>query len=106
MRADVLAWRESEAMGIYEELGVRRIINANARLTALGGSKMPESVLTAMNEATGAYVDMHELQRAVGRRIAELTRNEGAFITTGAAAGLVVSVLAAMNRGDLATIAQ
>jgi L-seryl-tRNA(Ser) seleniumtransferase len=93
-------------MGIYEELGVRRIINANARWTALGGSKMPEPVLAAMNEASGAYVDMHELQRAVGHRIAELTRNEGAFITTGAAAGLVVSVLAAMNRGDLTTIAQ
>jgi L-seryl-tRNA(Ser) seleniumtransferase len=93
-------------MGIYEDLGVRRLINANARLTALGGSKMPESVLAAMNEATGAYVDMHELQRAVGRRIAELTRNEGAYVTTGAAAGLVVATLATMNRGDLPTIAR
>ncbi|HEX5500903.1 MAG TPA: aminotransferase class V-fold PLP-dependent enzyme, partial [Thermomicrobiales bacterium] len=93
-------------MGIYEDLGVRRIINVNARWTALGGSKMPEPVLAAMNEATGSYVDMHELQRAVGRRIAELTRNEGAYVTAGAAAGLVVSTLAAMNRGDLPTIAR
>ncbi|HET7094855.1 MAG TPA: aminotransferase class V-fold PLP-dependent enzyme [Thermomicrobiales bacterium] len=93
-------------MGIYEGLGVRRIINVNARWTALGGSKMPEPVLAAMNEATGSYVDMHELQRAVGRRIAELTRNDGAYVTAGAAAGLVVSTLAAMNRGDLPTIAR
>ncbi|HEU5432820.1 MAG TPA: hypothetical protein VFU81_14230, partial [Thermomicrobiales bacterium] len=77
-------------MGIYEDLGVRRIINTNARWTALGGSKMPEPVLAAMNEASGSFVDMHELQRAVGRRIAEMTRNEGAYITAGAAAGLVV----------------
>lgn len=93
-------------MGIYEDLGVRRIINVNARWTALGGSKMPEPVLAAMNEASGSYVDMHELQRAVGRRIAELTRNDGAYVATGAAAGIVVATLAAMNHGDLLTIAR
>ncbi|HEU0116527.1 MAG TPA: hypothetical protein VFQ80_17685, partial [Thermomicrobiales bacterium] len=91
---------------MYEDLEVRRIVNANARLTALGGSKMPDAVLAAMNEASGSYVDMHELQRAVGRRIAELTRNEGAYVATGAAAGIVVSTLATMNRGDLPTIAR
>ena len=93
-------------MGIYEELGVRRVVNANARWTALGGSKMPAPVLAAMNEASGSYVDLHALQQAVGERIAAMTRNEGAYVTTGAAAGLVVAVLAAMNRGDLAAIAR
>lgn len=70
-------------MGIYTDLGVRPVINADARLTRLGGSLMPSVVRAAMDEAAGCYVDMYELQTAVGRRLAELTRNEAAFVCTG-----------------------
>jgi uncharacterized pyridoxal phosphate-dependent enzyme len=84
-------------MGIYETLGVRRVINADARLTRLGGSLMPEPVLRAMEDAATSYVDMYELQRAAGRRLAELTRNEAACVVTGAAAGLFVTTLACMT---------
>lgn len=93
-------------MGVYERLGVRRIINADATLTRLGGSVMSREVLEAMEDAAGSFVDMHELQREVGRRLAELTRNEAAYVSTGAAAGIVLATLAAMNRGDLETIAR
>ena len=91
-------------MDVYERLGVRRVINADATLTRLGGSLMSPQVLDAMREAAGSFVDMYELQRAVGRRIATLTRNEAAFVTTGAAAAIVLATLAAMTRGDLPTI--
>ena len=93
-------------MGVYERLGVRRIINADATLTRLGGSVMSREVLEAMEDAAGGFVDMHELQRVVGKRLAELTRNEAAYVSTGAAAGIVLATLAAMNRGDLETIAR
>ena len=93
-------------MGVYERLGVRRIINADATLTRLGGSVMSQDVLDAMQDAAGTFVDMHELQRVVGQRLAELTRNEAAYVSTGAAAGIVLATLAAMNRGDLETIAR
>jgi L-seryl-tRNA(Ser) seleniumtransferase len=93
-------------MGVYERLGVRRIINADATLTRLGGSVMSQEVLDAMQDAAGGFVDMHELQRVVGKRLAELTRNEAAYVSTGAAAGIVLATLAAMNRGDLETIAR
>lgn len=99
--------RSREAsVSVYERLGVRPIINADARLTRLGGSRMPERVLAAMREAAASYVDMHQLQAAVGQRIAALTRNEAAYVTTGAAAGLVLAALAAINEGDLRTIAR
>jgi L-seryl-tRNA(Ser) seleniumtransferase len=42
----------------------------------------------------------------VGKRLAELTRNEAAYVSTGAAAGLVLATLAAMTEGDLPTIAR
>lgn len=93
-------------MGVYERLGVRRIINADATLTRLGGSVMSREVLEAMEDAASGFVDMHELQRVVGQRLAELTRNEAAYVSTGAAAGIVLATLAAMNRGDLETIAR
>ncbi len=92
--------------GRYEALGVRRVINADARLTRLGGSLMPPEVVAAMAEAAAGYVDMHELQLAVGRRQAELTRNEDAFATVGAAAGLVVATLACTVGSDLRAVAR
>jgi D-glucosaminate-6-phosphate ammonia-lyase len=93
-------------LGIYESLGVRRVINADARLTRLGGSLMPAPVLAAMAEAACGYVDMFELQRQVGRRLAELTRNDAAYVCTGAAAGLFLATLACANGGDLAILAR
>ncbi|MCC6313505.1 MAG: aminotransferase class V-fold PLP-dependent enzyme [Thermomicrobiales bacterium] len=93
-------------MGIYESLGVRRVINSDARLTRLGGSKMPDVVLDAMREAADRYVDMHELQTAVGQRLAKLTNNDAAYATTGAAAGIVLATLASLNGGDLRQIAR
>jgi L-seryl-tRNA(Ser) seleniumtransferase len=93
-------------MGIYERLGVRRIINADATLTRLGGSVMGPEVLGAMEDAAGSFVDMHELQRVVGKRLAELTHNEAAYVSTGAAAAIALATLAAMNRGDLESIAR
>lgn len=93
-------------MGIYERLGLRTVINADATLTRLGGSLMEPEVLEAMREGAGSFVDMYELQQVVGRRLAELTRNEAAYVATGAAAGIVLATLAAMTGGDLPTIAR
>ena len=93
-------------MGYYEELGVRRLINADATLTRLGGTRMPRPVLEAMLDAAESFVDMHDLQLKVGRRIAELTNNEAAFVCTGASAGIFLATLACMTRGDMRAIAR
>lgn len=93
-------------MSDYASLGIRRVINADATLTRLGGSLMPPVVLDAMRQAAGSFVDMYELQRAVGARLATLTRNDAAYVASGAAAAIVLATLAAMNQGELATIAR
>lgn len=80
----------------YQSLGVRPLINACATMTKFGGSLMPPEVLAAMNEAATAFVDLQQLQRRAGERIAELTRNEAAYITSGAAAGIVLASAAAV----------
>ncbi|MEZ4834773.1 MAG: hypothetical protein R2873_22770 [Caldilineaceae bacterium] len=81
-------------MAILEKLGLKPIINASATLTKLGGSVMPPEVVEAMADAPRNYVDYHEMQRRVGERIAELTHNEAAYVSSGAAAGLVLATAA------------
>ncbi|MCL2619189.1 MAG: aminotransferase class V-fold PLP-dependent enzyme [Defluviitaleaceae bacterium] len=83
---------------IYEELGVSPVINAAGTYTALGGSRMSRQTLAAMAEAAGDFVPMRELQARVHAAIAELTRNESAYVCTGAAAGLYLAVAAAVQR--------
>ena len=83
-------------MTSYQSLGVRPLINAYATMTKFGGSLMPPEVLAAMNEGASAFVDLQLLQRRVGERIAELTDNEAAYITSGAAAGIVLAAAAAV----------
>jgi uncharacterized pyridoxal phosphate-dependent enzyme len=86
-------------MTTYDDLGIRRIINAAATLTRLGGSRMPQHVLEAMVAAAGAFIDLDDLQKAVGARIAELTYNSACYVSSGAAAGVALAV-AACNAGD------
>ncbi len=90
-------------MSIYQDLGIRPIVNASATLTKLGGSRMPEEVLDAMHAAAGSFVDLPLFQTRVGDRIAELTRNDAAFVSSGAAGGIVLAVatfMAAPNAPD------
>jgi uncharacterized pyridoxal phosphate-dependent enzyme len=83
------AWSSAaDGASLYRALGVRPVINASAALTVLGGSLIPPSVLDAISKAAQCFVDVNELQRAVGRRIAELTGNEAALVVGGCAAGL------------------
>ncbi|MEZ4626311.1 MAG: hypothetical protein R2843_16300, partial [Thermomicrobiales bacterium] len=60
-------------MTVYNELGVKTIINGAGSLTKLGGTKMDATVLEAMVEAAGSFVRIEELQAAAGAVIAELT---------------------------------
>jgi len=93
-------------VNIYERLGVTPLINADARWTGLGGSLMSREVLDATNEAAATYVDINALQLAVGRRIAELTKNEAAYVSANATASIALSVLACITQGDDRKIAR
>ena len=85
---------------IYERLGVTPVVNGAATLTRLGGSLMPPPVVEAMVEASRHFVSLPDLQAAAGRRIAELTHNEAAYVSSGAAAGLVLTTAACITGTD------
>lgn len=84
---------------VYADLGIRRVINAATTLTALGGTVLPVEVVEAMTSASRSCVDMDELHLAAGRRLAYLTNNEDAYVTSGCAAGIALAVLAAITGG-------
>jgi L-seryl-tRNA(Ser) seleniumtransferase len=92
---------EARQGDIYRRIGVEPVINGRSTFTILGGSLMAPEVLEAMRQASECFVDLEELQAAVGQRVARLTRNEAAFVCGGAAAGLFLSAAACMTRGTL-----
>ena len=55
---------------VYRRIGVEPIVNGSTTMTRLGGSLMPAEVVEAMRQAAECFVDLVELQEAVGRRIA------------------------------------
>jgi len=87
-------------MSIYDELGVKRVINAMGTYTFLGGSVILPEAVKAMSEAAKTFVNMEELQKRAGEIIAEITGAEAACVTSGAAAGLVLAVAACMTGDD------
>ena len=89
---------------IFNKLNVQRVINASGRMTSLGVNTLSDPVIEAMREASQNYVDIDQLQRATGRRIATLIGAEDALITTGAAAGVALMVAACIAGKELTRI--
>ena len=79
---------------IYEKLGVPTIVNAKGPATRLSGGLMEEAVSKAMQEATQYCVDMTELQSRASAIISDITGAEAGFVTSGAAAGLLLGTAA------------
>ena len=84
---------------LYARLGVKTFINAYGTLTTLSGTLMWPEVSKAMEEASKQFVQIHDLQAQVGRRLAELTGAEAAFVTAGASAALCLATCA-VTAGD------
>jgi L-seryl-tRNA(Ser) seleniumtransferase len=83
-------------MTVYEQFGVRTIINVAGSSTRVGGALMPPEVVEAMSEAALSSVNLVELQAAASRLIAETTGAEAGYVTAGAASGLTLGAAAIM----------
>src|SRR5882762_1995590 len=91
---------------VYSRLGVKTVINCRGTWTYLSGSLQFPEVRAAQTEAAQYFVNMVELQRAAGRRLAELTGAESGLITSGAAGAMAASTAACMAGSDPAKIWQ
>lgn len=88
-------------MDIYDELGVKKYINAYDTMTMYGSTIMDDDVLKASEDAQKYLVDINELQDKLGKKIAEITHNEAAYVTTGASMGISLCMAACMSEGDM-----
>jgi L-seryl-tRNA(Ser) seleniumtransferase len=85
---------------VYSRLGVKTVINCRGTWTYLSGSLQLPEARQAQEEAGRYFVNMVELHRAVGRRLAELTGAESGLITSGAAGAMAVATAACMAGSD------
>src|SRR5207244_2974443 len=85
---------------VYSRLGVTTVINCRGTWTYLSGSLQFPEVRDAQAEAGRYFVNMVELHRAVGRRLAELTGAEAGIITSGAAGAMAAATAACIAGND------
>src|SRR4051812_5805373 len=81
---------------IYTRLGVKTVINCRGTWTYLSGSLEFPEVRQAQVEAAQHFVNVLELQRAVGRRLGELTGAESGIVTSGAAGAMAAATAGCM----------
>lgn len=91
---------------IYEELHLRRVINASGTLTAYGQSATLPAVIDAVTAVLPQFFEMDVLHARACEVIARVLGAEAGFVTSCAAAGLTLGVAACMTGTDPAKIAQ
>ena len=85
---------------VYTQLGVKTVINCRGTWTYLSGSLEFPEVRQAQLEASRYFVNMFDLQRGVGRRLAELTGAESGIVTSGSAGAMSAATAACMAGSD------
>jgi seryl-tRNA(Sec) selenium transferase len=85
---------------VYTRLGVRPFINGRGTWTYLSGSLELPGVRQAVEAASRQFVDMFELQRAAGKRLAELSGAESGMVTSGSAGAMASATAACIAGAD------
>lgn len=96
----VAATGAEPSIDVYRRIGVRPFINARGTWTYLSGSLELPEVRRAMDAASHHFVDMFELQHAVGKRLAELSGAESGMVTSGAAGAMAAATAACIAGAD------
>ena len=85
---------------LYEQIGVRPLVNAKGTYTIISGSLSLPEVKQAMEEAGRHYVNMDELMAAVGARLAKITGADWGIVTAGCAAAIAGATAACIAGTD------
>ncbi len=85
---------------VYDRLGVSTVINAVGPSTRLSGGVMRLEVAEAMVQASQYCVDMAFLQARASEIISKYTGSEAGYVTSGAAAALLLGTAACVTGMD------
>src|SRR3712207_417801 len=91
-------------MNIYENIGLKRVINGSGKMTALGVSKVSDTVVEVMKEAGQNFVVIDELIDKVGELISKITGGEDTCVTSSASAAIALSVAGIITGKNLKNI--
>ena len=97
---------KAPADNIYAELGLRTVINGRGVATFYSGTLMPPEVHRAMQRASEHFVEIVELQKAVGARLAAFAGTEAAMVCSGSAACISQATAGCIAGTDLDKIAR
>lgn len=86
---------------IYQKVGLRRVINASGRMTALGVSTIHDETGKTMVEAAQNYVVIDELIDRVGELLCPFTGADGTCVTANTSAAICLSIAAVMTGSNL-----
>jgi len=90
-----------ENKNIYKGFGLKEVINANGKMTALGASTSSEAVGQNVKSALMNFVIIDELIDYTGKIIADKTGAEGGCPIHSASAGMAIAVAAVIAGEDL-----
>lgn len=86
-------------MSIYQDMGLRRVVNASGRVTVLGVSTFSDRVAKAACEGGQSYVVVEDLMKRAGELISEHTGAEASCPTSCASAAIALTVAALVTKG-------
>ncbi len=85
---------------VYQELGIRPVINCRGTHTVIGASKQWPELHDGMAEAARQFVVLDELQDKIGERLSKLIGSEDAMVTTGCAGAITLGTCASLTGTD------
>lgn len=86
-------------MDIYQEIGLKRVINASGRMTALGVSTLSDEVAKACVAGGQSYVVIDDLMNRAGKIVSTYTNAQDSCVTSSASAGICLSVAGIITKG-------
>ncbi|EPY2773047.1 hypothetical protein ACXGPL_001722 [Escherichia coli] len=80
---------------IYQQLGLKQVINACGKMTILGVSSVAPEVMQATARAASSFVEIDQLVDKTGELVSRFTGAEDSYVTSCASAGIAIAVAAA-----------
>ena len=87
---------------IYQQLGLKQVINACGKMTILGVSSVALEVMQATARAASSFVEIDQLVDKTGELVSRFTGAEDSYVTSCAPSRIAIAVAAAITRGDKA----
>ena len=93
-------------MDLNKQYGLRRVINACGKMTALGGAAVLPEIVETVSESLQHFYELDALQATAGRVIAQATSAESGCVTACTSAGITTCVAACLTGNHLGKVLQ